>query len=51
MLARFSRFVTARRRRRRALDAIRHLVARLLADVGLRRAGAGGPVEHLPAAG
>lgn len=51
MLARFSRFVTARRRCRRALDATRHLDARLLTDLGLRRAGARGPIEHLPAAG
>ncbi len=51
MLARFSRLVSARRRRRASLDAIRHLDARLLADVGLRRTGAGRLVERLPAAG
>ncbi len=49
MLATFTRILDASRRRRSSADALRHLDARLLADVGLRRVAAGGRIERLAA--
>jgi uncharacterized protein YjiS (DUF1127 family) len=47
MLARLTRILATRRRRRSAIDALSHLDQRLLADVGLRRAGSGERIERL----
>ena len=49
MLARLSCILDTRRRRRFAIDALAHLDARLLADVGLRRAASGERIERLAA--
>ncbi|WP_279482014.1 DUF1127 domain-containing protein [Aureimonas sp. SK2] len=47
MLARLTRVLDARRRRRAARFDLAHLDARLLADIGLRRAGDGEGIERL----